>query len=327
MGIFKNIVYLLIFSMSYVSSYADCANGDFSISSVFPTVVDFTDSSQATVNFTVTLAPSTGANTRDCFFYGFFNYGFYGTSFNSRAMRNDTQTDTIPFNVYSNSSYTTNAIIRLDSDANNNSHVILQPPYFPYSGSTQSLTKTFFAQIGSVPSGAPAGVYTEILTLSIASRRRLNNFYNWNVRTTRPIQFMYRIEKVVDISLVSSGGVFDPLATARVMNFGELDSLESQSAEILISTNVGYRLSVSSQNNGNLKHLNFSDLVPYSLTVGGAPINLAGSSTTPVSLSSSPGNSPPGGFSLPLNVQLGTLSGNEPGGRYSDVIQFNIEAF
>lgn len=324
MKFYFKVTFFLILTFK---AYADCGNNDFSVSSVFPTIVDFTDTNQVSVNFTITLQPFTGGNTRDCFFYSYFNYGFYGTSFTNRNLRHETTSDTITFNVYSDSSYTTNSIIRLDSEASSDSHVILNPPYFPYSGTVQSLTKTFFAQLDAVPINSPAGVYSELLTLNIASRRRLNNFYNWALRTTRPIQFIYRIDKTLDISLSSSGGVFDPLATARLMNFGELDSFETQTAEVLINTNVGYRLSLSSQNNGSLRHSDFPDTVAYVFSVSGAPVSLAGSSTNPVVVSSSPGISPPGGFSVPLSVQIGSLTGGEPGGQYSDIVQFNIEAF
>ncbi len=163
--------------------------------------------------------------------------------------------------------------------------------------------------------------------MHVSSNRSLSGLYSWPLAVTRPIQFIFRIKKKLDVSIVANGGVFDPLATAKVMNFGDLVALETQTADVLVNSNVGYRLSFSSRNEGRLKHSEFSVFVPYTLSVSGAQVNLVSSNSNPVVVSSAPGMSPPGGFVVPLNIQIGNLSGGETGGTYTDVVQLNIEAF
>lgn len=111
------------------------------------------------------------------------------------------------------------------------------------------------------------------------------------------------------------------------MNFGKLSTGKTLSADVTIETNVGYRLFFSSANNGQLLHEVSSLNIPYEMSLNGSTVNLTGSSTTPVMASSNPNSSPPGSFRLPLTITIGTMSGNELGGLYSDVITTTVEAF
>lgn len=321
------IIALILFFPYY--SFCDCLPSDMSIANVSPGVVDFRQTNQVSVSFQVFHAAFTG--TQDCYYFGEFDYGI-GLSFASRNLTNvSSSSSTIPFNVYSNAVIDPNNVVRLAQDASIDSHVVYSLPPFTPSGSPQFQTRTFVAELGAVPVNAPPGLYTESLVLGL--RARLTNppagdYSSFNITASRGIQFIYEIPRLLNISIVNSGGAFDATSTGRLMSFDRLTAGESSTASIVIETNVGYRLLASSQNDGVLVHTNApASTISYDFLASGAPVGLLGSSATPVVVSTSASSSPAAGFDIPIEVRIGSLTGAELGGTYRDSISFNIEAF
>lgn len=320
-------IYFFILTLCTVNAYADCTAADMSLQGFVPSVVDFTSASTITVDFQTSHAPFTGAAR--CYYFGYLDYGG-AASWTTRYMTNTTTGTTIPFNVYSRPSTINNSRVRIPSDANANRHVIYQAPrFFNPSASTVTNTNSFYAKLGTLPAVLEPGIYTEALVFRVAARLSsppAGDWPVWPIPLSRAIQFMYQVEKELSLSIVASGGVFDPLSTAKLMSFGELETGEVRSADIIVQTNVGYRLKASSVNDGELKHSSGAG-IDYSLRVLGANVSLVGSSTSPVQVSASSSNSPALGFIVPLEVEIGAVTGNEPGGDYSDVLSISIEAF
>src|SRR5690606_20724438 len=107
------------------------------------------------------------------------------------------------------------------------------------------------------------------------------------------------------------------------MNFGTLTAGAAQSADLVIKYNAGYSVRMSSANEGRLKHASLSDTVPYTLQLGGLPVNLLGSNSSPVLVTSGTGVSPPNGHSFGLQATIGAI-GSARAGSYSDVVTVTV---
>lgn len=323
------ILKIFLLKAIFVSfSYADCDPGNISILSLSPSVIDFRLSNQVITTFQITHQPFTGSN--NCYYFNDLSYGA-AASFLNRELNNITTAgNTINFNTYSALPVNNNTIIRLAEEATQNSHVIYQNTPFSPSASTQVQSRTFISELGTIPVNSPPGIYTESLIFRLRSRDSFppaGDYSSFQVSDTRAVQLIYEIPKVLDISLVNSGDSFDENQTSKLMSFTNLQTGNSMTASVIIQTNVGYRLILSSTNDGLMQHNSTSATIPYTMTVSGSIINLGSSSTIPVEVSSQAGSSPSAGFTIPLNVTIGTIVGNEIGGRYSDIIAMTIQAF
>lgn len=315
---------LFLFDLNFAS--ADCNRGDLQITNINPFVVDFTATSSQNINFQVTHPPFTGSV--DCEYLGVINYGI-ASSYPNRVLTESLSGDTISFNTYKNAPASAANIIRDQFDATTTDHYIYFPIFSP-SGSSQTNSHTFLAQVGSIPSSISPGIYTEALVLKIVARPTSSpsgSFYDWPVVAETALQFQYSKERILNVAIVNTGASHNSFDQSQLMNFGKLSTGKSLSADITIETNVGYRLFLSSANDGQLIHESSSLSIPYEMTLSGSTINLTGSSSTPVVASSNANPSPPGSYRLPLTITVGTMSGTELGGLYSDIITTTIEAF
>jgi len=322
----KCLIWFLFLTFSF-DLWADCLSSDMSLVGFVPSVIDFNTSSSVTTDFQVSHDAFTG--TERCYFFGFVDYGS-ALNWANRYLTHTTSGATIPFNVYSSGTFTNNSRVRLAADAVDDRHVMYEAPlFFNPSGTTQTLTRSFYSLLGALPANLPPGLYTESLIFRVASRLTsppATDYVSFPIVLSRAVQFIYNVEKELSLSLVATGGVFDPFSTSRLLSFGELETGESRTADIIIKTNVGYRLRASSLNNGSMRHSSGTG-VSFQLTVAGTVVNLAGSSGSPVLVSSNSTSSPALGFILPLEVTVGALTGSEPGGDYTDSVRFTIEAF
>ncbi len=323
----KKFILFLFVSVVSQSALSDCLTADMSLIGFTPSVVDFTVGSTVTLDYQTSHDPFTG--TENCYYFAYMDYGA-ASSWTTRYLTHTTSGATIPFNVYSLASTVDASRIRLTGDAAANMHVVYAAPLrFSPSGSTVTNTNTFYAKIGTLPAVLAPGIYTESLIFRVAARLTnppASDWATWPVVLSRGVQFMYQVEKELSLSIVASGGVFDPLATAKLMSFGEIESSELRTVDVIIKTNVGYRLKVSSTNEGSMEHSSGAS-IPYILRASGSVVNLIGSSASPVLISSSAANSPPLGFTVPVEIEVGIVTGSEPGGEYTDTISLSIEAF
>lgn len=324
---FSKIILIVFLSLSAAEALADCTPADMIFLGFTPSVIDFTTASTVTVNYQISHVPFSGVAR--CYYFGFMDYGS-GSSWTTRYLTHSTSGATIPFNVHSDVAMTNVSRVRLAGDATQNQHVVYTSPlFFNPSGSSVTNTNIFHAKLGTLPGVLAPGLYTESLIFRVAARLTsppLGDWVTWPVSLSRAVQFVYKVEKELSLSLVATGGVFDPLSTAKVMSFGELEAFEIRTADVIVKTNVGYRLKVSSVNDGQMIHSSGAS-VPYTLKASGSLINLIGSSSSPVVVSASAANSPPLGFLVPMELGVGAVTGNELGGEYSDILSLSIEAF
>lgn len=320
-----NFILLSVILFSPWNGFADCTRSDIQISLVNPFIVNFNLAQTQAVNLTINHGPFSGS--RRCVYAIVANYG-RANNFANRRLENFTS-DQLTFNIHKALPVSNANILRDQVDVTNNNQILISP-HFNSSPASQSQVKTFYASLPSIPVNLNPGIYMESLVLKVVARPvddTTSGVQVWPVVAETAITFVYQKPSVLDISIVDSGQPFNSQDKSQLMSFGKLSTGLTQSADVMIDTNVGYRLFLSSVNDGFLRHRTATDTIPYSITVDASPVNLAGSSLTPVNVINQPLSSPAGGFRLPVVVTVGAMTNNEKGGSYFDTLIFRAEAF
>ena len=167
--------------------------------------------------------------------------------------------------------------------------------------------------------------YTDVnLTLSLYSGLL---FLNPTLEATKTISFQARVDSSVDLSLVESGKRFDIGETTQLIDFGTLESSEQRGFDVVVRSNNGYVVTMQSENRQLLVHTRapaITDTVSYSVIFNGGGIDL--STGAPVPVIAGTGTTPATGIAFPIEFTVGTLSGDETAGVYSDVINVEVSA-
>jgi spore coat protein U-like protein len=166
----------------------------------------------------------------------------------------------------------------------------------------------------------PYGDYDAIFTVrlyegSVEGARAL--------RDIDSVRFSARVEKRIDVSLVSTGFPFDSGATNKTLDFGLLSPGKEMGFDVLLKYNAGYRLRLASENNGVMKHVSGDSTLPYTLSLNNAPISLANSRGGGVEVSTGAGLSPAAGLRFPGRVRIGSFT-NARAGSYEDRLTLTV---
>lgn len=124
----------------------------------------------------------------------------------------------------------------------------------------------------------------------------------------------------IDIIPAALIGIKGQLGRARTVNLGELEKgPKDLPVTLYVLSTGGYRVSVSSENNGRLKHRDAQWFVDYRLTLGRHALDL----------------SSPDGFEIisnrarfdnyPVKIEIGETAGKRAGG-YTDTVTFTVAA-
>lgn len=144
---------------------------------------------------------------------------------------------------------------------------------------------------------------------------------------TKTITLQTRVDSSVDVSLVESGAPFDISETTQLVDFGTLESGEQRGFDVVVRSNNGYVVTMQSQNHQLLVHSRapaVPDTVAYSVVFNGGGVDL--STGAPVQIVSGTGTTPATGTAYPIEFVVGTLSGTEAAGTYSDIIDVEVTA-
>lgn len=158
----------------------------------------------------------------------------------------------------------------------------------------------------------PKGNYTDLITATARPDR--NNV----VSTTKNFQVSLNIPAEIDISLVNSGGTFDPTKTSFTMDFNVISAGDTREVDLKVKSNAGYSLSLSSQHGGAIKHQSSNFSIPYQMKVNGGIRQFSGPSV-PLVIGTGTGNTPAGGVNFSLSMEIGDPA-NKLAGPYEDVI-------
>lgn len=161
----------------------------------------------------------------------------------------------------------------------------------------------------------PAGVYTDSFIINAYEGSDPALFAD-PPATSANVSVTITVPKMINLALVDTGGVFQETATSKSIDFGNLTTGKVSRFDMRIRTNAGYEVRVASLNNGNMKHVTGTSLVPYSMTVNGNAADLTG--TAPVL--SSTGQTGLTGLGFPVRITIGAM-GNVPlSGQYRDTV-------
>ncbi len=225
----------------------------------------------ATNNVTITRT-SNSANCTD-YFLGFTKGG---SSTYARLANNASLGTNISYNIYKNSDGT--GILKDEVDITSNSETLFGPI-----ARDEVITNSYYFIVSGINSSTPPrfGNYTDTFVLkdyhgTWNGSSTLDDSINVNVTITVP--------KVIQLALQSSGDVFDSSQTSKILDFGTLEQNEELSLDVKVVSNAGYNVSVSSMNNGKLKHATAtgtSALIDYEFFVNNSAQPL---STSPLSI-------------------------------------------
>lgn len=166
----------------------------------------------------------------------------------------------------------------------------------------------------------PRGQYDDRITLT-AYEGTLNSNTR---RDARSIRVRTKIRSAVQLSLVPSGGAFDPSQRAQFLDLGELTEGKTAQVDLLVRNNTGYEIIFESENRGALKHLDPTEAsaIRYEMRVRGIPVTLTDKKDK---LDGVSGVSALQGDRYPIQITIGAL-GQAMAGTYRDDITITVRA-
>ncbi|MGE3260672.1 MAG: spore coat protein U domain-containing protein [Bacteriovoracia bacterium] len=286
-------------------SWAGCNNLRLTLAN---STVDLTPNTAPSLNLTVKRSGSGG-----CDYFITFGYGNASTYADRKLSQGSYS---IPVNIYRDSNHT--QILKKLPEAATVTDVIYGS--FPSGTSNPNSTvHTYYPQLGTVAYNR-FGEYSDTYTVSVYE---YTGGLSGSLEDSENLKLKYTMTKKIDLSLMATGAPFNVADTTETMNFGTLTAGAVRTFDIGVKYNAGYRVRLSSANQGRLKHASLTDTVPYTLQVNSSAVNLNGSNTTPIQVSTGTGVSPPNGLVLTSSVTIGAL-GSARAGTYSDTVTVTV---
>lgn len=222
---------------------------------------------------------------------------------------------TIPFNTYSNNGYSD--ILKDIPEITSPEETIIGS--FSDKGKTKDKAD-YYVSLRTLSGNEPPGIYQDNLILKI-----YKGTYNgsYTLENSTSVTYQYLVNSTASLSLVNLGAPHDPNAGPRNVNFGTLTSGKIHNFDMTVMSNNDYDVYFSSLNDGRIKHLSTNSFVDYTLIMNGGPINLQGSSTTPVLAVSGIAPTPPGGNRYNGQITIGII-GNQIAGIHNDVVTVTL---
>ncbi|MGZ3787308.1 MAG: spore coat protein U domain-containing protein [Bacteriovorax sp.] len=292
-------------------AFADCGYS-LSAPALNYTVSDVTPATAYNVTLSRTKA---GGPRCDDFIMGFSKGG--ASSYN-RVATNSLTGATLAYNLYKTSNTTSS--LKEIQDATSNAELL--------SGSiskNSSLDLNYYFTLGALSSSSltRGGIYRDTVTIAVDSGTPNDH----GLETSQALSVNITVPKVASLSLVNAGEAYDSFTTTKTLDFGELTANEEMSFDVIVISNAGYTLGVSSSNNEVLQLLggaaSTANQVAYDFYANGIQKNLTSSSTTPVTLSSGAGVTPMQGARIPIKVVIQSVT-DKAAGTYQDYVTFTI---
>lgn len=139
---------------------------------------------------------------------------------------------------------------------------------------------------------------------------------------TASVSVNLTVDKMVNLALVDTGGVFQDTATTKSIEFGQLVTGKTARFDMVVRTNAGASVTVESLNNGRLKHTTKNSYVDYTIYVNNVAADPSGA--TPVL--TGPTQTALVGVGYPVKVVIGTVNAMSLAGPYSDTVTITATA-
>lgn len=189
--------------------------------------------------------------------------GQYGTVHSRRV--EDWEGKGTGYSIYKDQ--TNKVIIKDTSSATDNTEVLNGK--FTKSSQKKSLTYYIGMDKNIYPT---AGYFSDTIKVTLYS----GTLSNYTLVQSINIQIAIQVQNDIALSIVPKDSSFDAAKTDLTIDFGELTSGLQREADIIVKSNLNYKIDLSSSNGGSLKLVNtWSDKeVPYSLKVNNSEVNL-----------------------------------------------------
>ena len=303
--ILAQIIFFLIFNLQTV--WADC---DYNLEA--PSIVYRTSETNPTIQSTVSINRRNSQSSNCSTYFLAFTSSLLGNY--NRYARNTMNGGKIYYNLYkfSNSTGILKGVSDISSPDETFSGII---------GKNQTNTYSYYMSLSPLGNIAPhAGVYyddvkIEAYTGTYTNKGPYENHRNLNIYIVVP--------KFTSLSLVDTGGSYDPGRTFKTLDFGELTTGKELSFDTRVVSNAGYRLKISSANNGKLSRNRSFDRhssIHYRFYANGNLINLDDSSNSPVTIATGSGVTSADGAKIPIRVLIGKVDNSKSPGVYQDYI-------
>jgi spore coat protein U-like protein len=166
----------------------------------------------------------------------------------------------------------------------------------------------------------PPGQYNDMVTVTVYT-------YDGSapgITDQKPMQVSVSVSPFVSLSVVNTGGSFDPGSDNLILDFGVLSAGVSRSLDVLVLANIDYTVTVDSANNGVMTLIPAGDgsYVPYTMAVDGTPQSL--SSGTAQVLSGT-GPTPLSGYRHTFDFEIGDPL-DATSGTYEDNLTITVTA-
>ncbi|WP_127716074.1 spore coat protein U domain-containing protein [Halobacteriovorax sp. HLS] len=219
----------------------------------------------------------------------------------------------VSYNFHENES--TSKVIKDLDDGNNSEHVSINFKNSYYQ------RVTVYARMPNPYSNGnlQTGLYSDNVTINI---RPTKNGTTGGV--SRSVSLYLNIQSDLNISLVEKGGAFNENSTFYSLSFIPMVGGQTKGMHLIVKSNSGYRITVSSENDGRLTHVNKpnGNTVDYTFSVNGVGRSLIGSLNNPDEIFYSPVASPNDGDVIDIDVTIDSVI-NKLSGTYRDHIYFN----
>lgn len=221
--------------------------------------------------------------------------------------------ETIPYNIYRDGSLS--RIIK-DLPEANQGEILLGKFFTPGNDSrtftlTAKVAKQIFQSTGFYVDNINVRVFKGSFSSTVVPQFAQSN-----------IQVSYIQPIAQAISLVESGSTFVAGDNKQSISFYPLREGAVRAFDLLVRSNSGYSVKVESQNGGKLKHDKMDRFINYALELRGHPVRLTQQGLL---LAYKGAGSQFQDDRFPLSVRIGQIQ-KALSGRYTDVIQFTVEA-
>jgi hypothetical protein len=307
----NKIILAIFLSLFSISILADCnysislPNATYTVSDLNPTTAN---------NFTISLVGNNYNPCKDFFFT--FSKGAYSANY-SRLAKRTTSAAYVNYNLYKLVNST--GVLKGPNDAVSINEVI-EGTLLTHQ--TQTLTY-YFAYTQSASSPPLAGTYVDNIRVNSYS----GTYPDYRSKEVdKNLQVSITVPKLASLSLVDTGGSYDPTQNMKILDFGELTTNQELGFDIRMVSNAGYLLKVSSSNNGSMNIAGGADInskIAYNFLINNQSINLSTSQSIPVVIASGSGVTTAGGAVVSGKAIIQSVDGKNFG-IYQDYLTFTI---
>jgi spore coat protein U-like protein len=162
------------------------------------------------------------------------------------------------------------------------------------------------------------GMYSDLVAVNIeASDKKAYG------TSTANLSVNLNIQSDINISLVDKGQPYQDNRTNYALFYGVMIAGQTKGLHLIVKSNSGYRITLSSEGNGRMRHVNRPlNYVDYNFAVNGSNMSLIGSKNNPIEVFSSPMGAPQDGEIIDLDVTIQSVD-NKLSGTYRDFIYIN----